>query len=92
MAERTCKTPFIYGGAARKAGERFEVEAAHLEVLVGTGHIEREETDRAPSFVAPHQAAYWPASSPEAAGQAYETRELRAGVGSRRSGLRAKAN
>lgn len=49
MPIRTSKTEHEYPyGHKRVAGEKFEVEAPHVEVLIGLGRIEPEPGDAVP--------------------------------------------
>lgn len=78
MVQRVSKARHEYAGCQVEVGDKFEVEAADVELMVAIGRIERDEADRVPSFVHPSRSADWPGT--------YSTRELRARRG---KGVRA---
>lgn len=77
MPDRICKAPVEYAGVARKPGERIHVEDVHVEMMVGAGFIEREESDIVPGYVRADLASAWPGAS------TYNTRALTATRGRR---------
>jgi len=55
MQNRTAAAVFEYGGRDRVVGDTFEVEDAHVPIMLAMGHIEPMEGE--PGFIAPAKAA-----------------------------------
>jgi hypothetical protein len=82
MPERISKVSHEYAGRQVKVGERFNVDAADVELMVAMGRVERDVEDKIPAFVHPTKSADWP--------NTYATRDMNAArVHRRNRGARA---